>query len=163
MPIGIDKVNLIIPKKTIETNYLGGKEQFEKDYDFSEEKTNSQDSDLYNIAMMNLEQSVIMDLIEKGLHFDYEAKTSLDFTIYDRYYGFYWEIDEVKEIDGVFLIHKNANEAEYKRAIEISEMGVDFLYAENTDNYKLLQTFRIDDKSNKNWFQKLKGMFSFKS
>jgi hypothetical protein len=97
------------------------------------------------------------------LHFDYEAKNSLDFTIYDRYYGFYWEIDEVKEIDGVFLIHKNANQAEYKRAIAISEMGVDFLYAENTDNYKLLQTFRIDDKSNKNWFQKLKGMFSFKS
>ena len=163
MPIGIDKVNLIIPKKTIESNYLGGKEQFEKDYNFSEEKTNSQDRDLYNIAMMDLEQSVIMELIEKGLHFDNEAKNSLDYTIYDRYYGFYWEIDEVKEIDGVFLIHKNANEAEYKRALEISEMGVDFLYAENTDNYKLLQTFRIDDKSNKNWFQKLKGMFSFKS
>jgi hypothetical protein len=38
MPIGIDKVNLIIPKKTIESNYLGGREQFEKDNEFLENK-----------------------------------------------------------------------------------------------------------------------------
>lgn len=158
MPIGIEIVNLVIPKKNIETKYLGGSIAFENDFDFSEGKRNSQDRDLYNIAMMDLEPSVISFLKEKGLHYDTDTNTSLDYAVFHRYYGFFWTIDEIEEIDGVFLIHKNANKAEYQRAIEISKMGVDYLFAKNTDNYKLLKTFSIED-TNKNWFQKLKGMF----
>ncbi|MDA7744606.1 hypothetical protein N8911_00760 [bacterium] len=119
MPIAIELVNLLIPKDVVAKKYLGGESQFIQDFNINDSNNrHSQDDELFSIAAMNADEYDIDALKSRGLEFNSEASSSIDFVICSRYGGFYWNVDWI-EGNYMFIWHKRAAQSKIERAIHI--------------------------------------------
>jgi len=97
MPIYLSPACLIIDKKAIAQKYVGVVSKFCSDY-FSKENEFSQENDeIFMIAPMNSDEYDIDELIQLGLDYDKEIGFSNDFVIYQRYYGYLWQVDWMED------------------------------------------------------------------
>lgn len=125
MPIYLRNYNLIIKKSSVSENYRGGMAQFRKDYEIGTSEVNQEDDELFAIGFMNIADSDIDQIIEKGLHYDEARKQSDEFCILYRYASEpSWETPWLKH-NNVFAWHSNTHADNIKKAEAISRMSMD--------------------------------------
>ena len=121
MPIVLDLANLIIEKSLIEEKYIGGIDAFRERYIKSTLPKNSEDNMLFSLVKMNADEFDIDELIDNGLSFDGTTQTSKDFTIYSKYGGAYWELENLKS-NTLFVWHTQDDELKIVKARYIGEV-----------------------------------------
>lgn len=143
MPIYIDLFSLVLDKKIIAQKYHGGIHQFRIDYHIPESEINDEDDELFALGQMNADEFDIDALVAKGLSYDEAQQRSDDFTITCRYGDILWKVDWLEE-NGVFAWHIHTQESQKQRAIQISEMFVDEIFAEIEKGNNLLKTIKTE-------------------
>lgn len=143
MPVYLNIYNLIIKKDTIIEKYIGGLEQFRKDYQINTSEINQEDDELFALGAMNRDEFDIDDLILKGLSFDSNNQSLNDFTIIYRYdNSLLSEVNWLKH-NRVFAWHIYTSNKSLAVVNQISEMSMDKIdeLIENGENP--LKTIRI--------------------
>jgi hypothetical protein len=128
VPVYINIANIVVEKATIEKKYQGGIKQFKIDYSFGEGKLHQEDDELFAIALQNIFESDISDLVEKGLDFDAVNDWSNDFAILLMHGGDSWKVDWL-EHNAVFAWHKKCDPKQIETAQEIGNMLMDDINA----------------------------------
>ena len=121
MPIVLDLANLIVKKSTIEEKYHGGVGAFRERYIKSITPKNSEDNMLFSLVKMNADEFDIDELIDNGLSFNENTETSNDFTIYSKYGGAYWELENLNS-NALYVWHKQDDELKIVKARYIGEV-----------------------------------------
>lgn len=124
MPIYIELANLVIPKSTVTNKYVGGKDQFKSDYGIIEKSRHQEDDLLFSISRMNCDEYDIDKIVANGLDYDFEYKTSSDFTILSRYGGCLWKVDWL-EFNDMFAWHINTEKEKIEFAKKRNELTMD--------------------------------------
>ena len=125
MPVYLHPANLIVNKKAVAEKYKGGIEQFRRDF----EKDNvyfTEDNELFSLARMNIDEFPEYRLVEGGLQYDHEEKSSNDYVIISRYGGQLWEVDWL-EASKVYAYHKDCSMGDRARVIQMELIRVDEL------------------------------------
>src|SRR5690606_28821249 len=91
--------SLIIDKRAVVEKYKGGIEQFRIDYFSKESRASEEDDEVFSIARMNSDEYDLERYIQMGFHYDKEKQSSMDFVIYQRYYGYLWKVDWITDND----------------------------------------------------------------
>ena len=121
MPIVLDLSNLIIEKSIIEEKYHGGLEAFRERYIKSITPKNSEDNMLFSLVKMNADEFDIDELIYNGLSYNENTQTSNDFTIYSKYGGAYWQLENLNS-NSLFVWHREDDELKIVKARYIGEV-----------------------------------------
>lgn len=124
MPIYIHLANLIIPKKVIASKYDGGIEGFRTDFNIGEDNYNQEDSMLFSISKMNVDEFYIEFLVQKGLHFDIENQFSTDFVILVRYGSYLWDTPYIQD-NTIFAWHIDSPQSSIDKAIAIGNQSIE--------------------------------------
>ncbi len=124
MPVFINLSILVIDKKAIKKKYIGGIEEFKKNYRWDEDSNNQEDDELFSIASMNSDEHEITELTSKGLSFDASSQRSDDFTIVNRYGGAEWTVSWLQH-GYSFAWHIDADENFIARAKAVDKMTMD--------------------------------------
>ena len=143
MPIYLNIYNLIIKKDSIIEKYIGGLEQFRKDYQINTSEINQEDDELFSLGAMNQDEFDIDDLMLKGLSFDSINQPLNDFTIIYRYdNSLLSEVNWLKH-NRVFAWHIETSNNSLAVVNQISEMSMDKIgeLVENGENP--LKTIRL--------------------
>ena len=122
MPVYLHPANLIVHKKAVAERYKGGIESFRKDF----EKDNpyfAEDNELFSLARMNVDEFPEYRLVDGGLEYDHEKKSSNDYVIISRYGGHLWEVDWL-DASNVYAYHKDCSMGDRARAIQIEQLPV---------------------------------------
>ena len=128
MPVYIEIANIVIEKQTIQKKYKGGIRQFKIDYSFGEGKLHKEDDELLLLAYMNLFDSDIRYLINKGLQHDEVNQSSNDFAILYMYGGDTWKVDWL-DSNAAFAWHKKCDPKQIEQAQKIGNSYVDDIKA----------------------------------
>lgn len=123
MPVYLHLANLIIDKKALAERYKGGIGQFRKDF-AGEGEYFQEDNELFALARMNPDEFPEKKLIDAGLHFDYETKTSKDYVICSRYGGLLWQVDWL-EIEVFYALHKDCTVEHRARVYQMKNITID--------------------------------------
>lgn len=131
MPVFIHHACLIAEKRVIELKYAGGLVAFRKDFQMEDDESYHQEDRLIvAIAAMDPEDFDLLQLKDKGLHFNPELGMSDDFTIVSRYGESPWTLP---------WLHKNTT----------------FAWHADTDHLAVAQAQRIDGM----FMSEIKAMF----
>ena len=145
MPIFIHHFSLIVPKKTIETKYRGGTEQFKKDYFRGDEVDDMEDGELLGVGYMNLDEIDLEKLMNAGLSYNEEKPYSEDFIIVSRYGDpLLWPCDWAI-VNSMHVCHVNASTENKKRAEEMDSLTMDRLYELDDMGQNPMRAFWIKD------------------
>jgi hypothetical protein len=141
MPVYLHIYNLIIDKKAIIKNYLGGIEQFRIDYEIPLSEINQEDDELFSLGQMNVDQFDIDSLIDKGLSYDMDKEKSEEFTILCRYGDFLWDVNWLGH-NRVFAWHIDTSPDLKLKMDRICSMTMDDIIEQMKEGNNLFRTIK---------------------
>jgi nucleoside 2-deoxyribosyltransferase len=141
MPIYLYPANLIIDKKAVKAHYKGGMDTFRELYEKDIGRMKQEDNQLFSLTRMNCDEFDIGHLMENGLAFDEEKQHSNYFVLQQRYHGFFWQVDWLKD-NRVFAWHVDSNEKEIAEVSRISNMTLSEVHEVRLKGRELFNTIR---------------------